>query len=78
MISGVLFVLVAQALWLRSWSHAQWAGAFLAANAVFIPLVEEPQLRARFGDAYREYCRHVPRIVPRLRPWVAPHVESRP
>jgi protein-S-isoprenylcysteine O-methyltransferase Ste14 len=35
----------------------------------FIPLVEEPGLRARFGDEYREYCRYVPRVVPRLRPW---------
>jgi protein-S-isoprenylcysteine O-methyltransferase Ste14 len=28
-------------------------------------------LKARFGDDYREYCRHVRRIVPRLSAWQA-------
>jgi protein-S-isoprenylcysteine O-methyltransferase Ste14 len=42
---------------------------FLLINAVFIPLLEEPLLRERFGDEYREYCRHVPRLLPRLNPW---------
>jgi len=71
MISGVLFVLFAEALLLLSPGHAAWAFAFLGLNLVYIPLVEEPQLERRFGDAYREYCRHVPRILPRLRPWTA-------
>jgi protein-S-isoprenylcysteine O-methyltransferase Ste14 len=69
MISGVFFVLAAEALLLRSTPHAVWALAFLVINAVYIPLLEEPLLRSRFGDAYREYCRHVPRIFPRVRPW---------
>jgi protein-S-isoprenylcysteine O-methyltransferase Ste14 len=68
MISGVIFVLFGEALLLRSWPHALWAAAFLGINLVYIPLVEEPQLRRRFGDAYAEYCRRVPRFVPRLRP----------
>ena len=69
MISGVIFVLFAEALVLLSLPHATWALAFLGLNLVYIPLFEEPQLERRFGDAYREYRRHVPRIVPRLRPW---------
>jgi protein-S-isoprenylcysteine O-methyltransferase Ste14 len=69
MISGVLLVLTGEALALRSWPHGAWAGAFAALNAVYIPLVEEPGLRARFGDAYQLYCEHVPRLVPRPRPW---------
>jgi protein-S-isoprenylcysteine O-methyltransferase Ste14 len=69
MISGVIFVLFGEALFLQSWPHAVWAAAFLAINVVYIPLVEEPQLRRRFGDAYADYCRRVPRFVPRLRPW---------
>ena len=69
MISGVIFVLTAEAMLLRSKPHAWWALTFLAINAVYIPLLEEPLLRVRFGDEYREYCRHVPRIIPRLRPW---------
>jgi protein-S-isoprenylcysteine O-methyltransferase Ste14 len=69
MISGVIFLLLAESLLLLSPAHAAWAGAFLALNLVYIPLMEEPQLRRRFGEPYREYCRHVPRIVPRRSPW---------
>ena len=69
MISGVIFVLFGEALLLLSWPHAGWALVFLALNAVHIPLIEEPMLAAKFGDSYREYCRHVPRLVPRARPW---------
>ena len=69
MISGVVFILFAEAAVLRSVPHAQWALTFLFINLVYIPLFEEPQLEARFGESYREYRRHVPRIIPRLRPW---------
>ena len=72
MISGVVFILFAESLLLRSTAHAVWALGFLAANFVLIPLMEEPQLEARFGEAYREYARHVGRLIPRFRPWNAP------
>jgi len=54
---------------LASIPHAVWALSFVAINLIYIPILEEPQLAARFGDSYREYCRHVPRLLPRLRPW---------
>ena len=69
MISGVIFVLFGEALLLLSWPHATWALIFLGINTIYIPLIEEPGLAKRFGESYREYCRHVPRLVPRLRPW---------
>jgi len=69
MISGVVLLLLGEAAVLLSWPHALWATAFLSINLIFIPLVEEPQLARRFGDSYREYCAHVPRVIPRLRPW---------
>jgi protein-S-isoprenylcysteine O-methyltransferase Ste14 len=71
MISGVIFILIAEAFLLRSWRHAEWAVVFAAINAVYIPLLEEPMLERRFGDEYRRYTHHVPRLVPRLRPWQA-------
>jgi protein-S-isoprenylcysteine O-methyltransferase Ste14 len=46
-----------------------WAVTFVVINAVYIPLLEEPQLARRFGDPYREYCRNVRRFIPRLSPW---------
>ena len=36
---------------------------------LFVLFYEEPTLRAKFGDDYEEYCRNVPRWLPRLRPW---------
>jgi len=69
MISGVVFVVLGEALILMSRPHFTWALTFLAANFIYIPLLEEPQLKRRFGEDYVEYCRHVPRLIPRLRPW---------
>jgi protein-S-isoprenylcysteine O-methyltransferase Ste14 len=69
MISGVVFVLFGEAAILLSVPHAQWALLFLVLNLIYIPLLEEPQLEARFGNEYREYCQHVSRILPRPRPW---------
>ncbi len=69
MISGVVLVLFGEAAALLSRPHLLWALTFLGVNAVYIPLLEEPFLRQRFGESYREYCRHVPRLFPRWRPW---------
>jgi protein-S-isoprenylcysteine O-methyltransferase Ste14 len=69
MISGVILCLFGEALVLRSQPHASWAATFVVINLIYIPLLEEPQLESRFGDSYREYCRHVRRFIPRLRPW---------
>lgn len=69
MISGVVLVLFGEALTLLSRPHLTWALVFLGANFVCIPLIEEAGLRRRFGDSYVEYCRHVPRLIPRLTPW---------
>lgn len=58
-----------EALLLRSLPHLAWAAAFLAINLIYLPLLEERGLEARFGDAYRTYRRQVPAVLPRLRPW---------
>ena len=36
---------------------------------LFVLFYEEPALRKKFGAEYEEYCRHVRRWWPRLRPW---------
>ncbi len=69
MISGVVLVIFGEAGVLLSRPHLAWALIFLGINTVYIPLLEEPSLAERFGDEYRVYCRHVPRLLPRLRPW---------
>ena len=43
--------------------------AALAIVELFVRLYEEPILRGKFGADYEEYCRNVPRWIPRLRAW---------
>jgi protein-S-isoprenylcysteine O-methyltransferase Ste14 len=37
--------------------------------AFFVIFYEEPTLRKMFGADYEEYCRNVPRWIPRVHPW---------
>ena len=69
MISGVVLVLFGEALILLSRPHFMWALTFLVINCVYIPLLEEPMLAARFGESYERYRKNVPRLVPRFTPW---------
>lgn len=67
MITGVGLIQLGEAILLGSTSIATWFGLFALANAVYMPLVEEPGLVRRFGDEYRAYRRAVPRWIPRRR-----------
>jgi protein-S-isoprenylcysteine O-methyltransferase Ste14 len=69
MISGVLAVLLGEAAVFGSLPLLLWFAAAFAVNAVYMPLVEEPGLRKRFGEDYEAYHANVPRWLPRLRPW---------
>jgi len=57
---GLLF----SSVWLLEYGGWVWLGFFAA-----VLLYEEPVLRHKFGDEYRDFCAHVPRWLPRLRPW---------
>lgn len=69
MISGVLLMLIGQALLWRSGALALWAGTFLLINHTYFLISEEPGLEQRFGESYRTYRAHVPRWLPRATPW---------
>jgi protein-S-isoprenylcysteine O-methyltransferase Ste14 len=69
MITGVALVLAGEALALGSSGIAVVLGAFVAINALYLPLVEEPALVRRFGADYERYMANVGRWVPRLRAW---------
>ena len=69
MITGVVLILTGEALMLSSWAIGIWAIVFLIINMFYFLLSEEPGLRKRFGKEYEEYCKNVPRYIPRLTPW---------
>jgi protein-S-isoprenylcysteine O-methyltransferase Ste14 len=69
MLSSVFMMLAAEALLLHSWAIFLLLVVFILGNMLYFPLVEEKSLERRFGDAYREYKRNVPRWLPRLTPW---------
>jgi protein-S-isoprenylcysteine O-methyltransferase Ste14 len=72
MISGVVAILIGEALLFRSLALLAWAGVVWTLNAIYIPLVEEHGLAQRFGDEYHQYKQHVPRWLPRRTPWTPP------
>jgi protein-S-isoprenylcysteine O-methyltransferase Ste14 len=64
---GVVTVLVGEAVLFGSSRLFAYAGAVFLGFHLFTVLYEEPAHRRRFGAAFEEYCRRVPRWVPRLR-----------
>jgi protein-S-isoprenylcysteine O-methyltransferase Ste14 len=64
---GVLLILIGHFLWFQFIGLIVYAAiAFLAVH-LFVTLYEEPTLRKKFGAAYEEYLRRVPRWIPRFR-----------
>lgn len=58
---AVLTVMLSEALFFRSVVLLIYAGLCSVAFHLFVVYGEEPQLRTRFGPAYEDYCRTVPR-----------------
>lgn len=69
MLIGVNLFLVAETLLLQSVPIFLWMIAFVILNTIYFALSEEPQLEKRFGEAYADYKRNVPRWIPRLSPY---------
>lgn len=71
MISGVLFMLLAESLAFWSiWIFA-WTLLFFLLNQLYFVFSEEPGLEKRFGKAYLEYKRNVPRWIPWKKAYVS-------
>ena len=67
--TGVFLVLLGEGFLLRSTPLLIVTAAIVVLHLFYIPLSEERGLEKRFGEAYREYKRNVPRWIPRLTPW---------
>ena len=64
---SVAFILLGETLFFRSVSVAIYAAVLLVGIHLLVVLYEEPILRQRYHESYDEYCRRVPRWIPRIR-----------
>jgi protein-S-isoprenylcysteine O-methyltransferase Ste14 len=64
---GSVLVQLGTILWFGSLLLIPYVLLFIVAYQVLIVFFEEPFLHRRFGAAYEEYVRKVPRWIPRLR-----------
>ncbi len=64
---GVVSILVGEAILFMSVILLAYALAIWSLFHLFVVYYEEPNLRQRFGAAYVEYCKVVPRWIPRIR-----------
>jgi protein-S-isoprenylcysteine O-methyltransferase Ste14 len=67
MISGIFLMLIGEATAFLSHWLGGWFCFFVLAQFAYVYFDEEPALRKRFGAAYEQYCREVPRWIPRLK-----------
>ena len=63
---GVLLVIIGHFLWFGFWALLIYAMFVFLAFGSFVIFYEEPNLKRRFGAAYEEYLRRVPRWIPRI------------
>ena len=66
---SVLLTVAGQGLVLGSAKVLGYAALLWLVFHAALVWYEEPRLARRFGEPYKRYCRHVPRWLPRLKPW---------
>ncbi len=64
---GVLSVLLGEAVVFEARVLFEYAGLVFLAFFAWVLIYEEPALRRKFGTSYKQYCRTVPRWIPRAR-----------
>lgn len=73
---GVFSMLLGEALYFNNRFWLLWLLLFVLIQSMNVPLIEEKLLRKKFGNEYDEYCKHVPRWVPRLHPYTPAPTKS--
>ena len=69
---AVMLIILGQAMLFGDVRLIYYGAAVALGFHLFVLLYEEPALRAKFGDDYADYCRHVPRWRIRFRPYTQP------
>ena len=64
---GILAALLGHFLWFGYWNLLIYGIVVFIAFHVFVTYYEEPTLKRKFGAAYEDYLRSVPRWIPSFR-----------
>ena len=64
---GVLLILIGHFLWFGFWWLLVYTLLAFIVVHLFVTLYEEPTLKKKFGTAYENYLKRVPRWMPRIR-----------
>jgi protein-S-isoprenylcysteine O-methyltransferase Ste14 len=64
---GVLALIIGHFLWFGYWNLLIYAVIVFLAFHAFVTYYEEPTLQRKFGRAYEDYLKKVPRWIPRFR-----------
>jgi protein-S-isoprenylcysteine O-methyltransferase Ste14 len=67
MMWSLILVLLGEIIWFGSVLLIIWFFAWLRIGYLIIKDYEEPQLAERFGEEWNQYCKRVPRWIPKIR-----------
>lgn len=62
---GILSILLGEAVFFTSWRLFEYTIIVFSLFYLFVLFYEEPVLKKKFGESYREYCKKVSRWIPR-------------
>ena len=65
---GILAAILGHFLWFGYWNVLIYGVLVFIAFHTFVTYYEEPTLKRKFGAAYEDYLRKVPRWIPRVGP----------
>jgi len=64
---GVLLLIIGHFLWFGFWNLLIYAALVFIAFHSFVTFYEEPNLKNRFGGAYADYLKRIPRWIPKFK-----------
>jgi protein-S-isoprenylcysteine O-methyltransferase Ste14 len=64
---GVLAVIIGHFLWFGYWNVLTYAIVVFIGFNTFVAYYEEPTLKRKFGAAYEDYLKRVPRWIPKFK-----------
>jgi protein-S-isoprenylcysteine O-methyltransferase Ste14 len=67
MYCAVTATILGQGLLFGNWNVLEYGAAVWLLFHLFVVIYEEPVLRRKYGSEYNEFCREVPRWIPRIR-----------